>query len=172
MSLESLIDTLRIGVYHATSVVNYRLIVSSGGIRYNDGELPFSFGESRLSNCFDLNAVSLFDFETPTIETIFDTISHMKWEPVLFRHRPAILLGIRRGDLPGKLIEYAEAKRRCGLGGIIPHIEVCHIGTIPISIVFQTVVASRSDTVDYHTDYTFRRYDGFQIPESDLAEWT
>jgi len=172
VSLEALIDLLRVGVHHGTSADNYRLILSSGGIRRNDGEFPFSFGESPLSNCYDLRAISLFDFETPSTETIFDTLSQMKWETVLFRHRPAILLGIRRKDLPGQLIEYAEAKRRCGLGGIIPDIEVCHIGTIPISAVFQTIVASRSDTVDYHTDYTFRRYNGFRIPESDLAEWT
>jgi len=100
VTLESLIGCVRTGVHHATSVSNYQLIVSSGGIRYNEGELPFSFGESRLSNCHDLCAVSLFDFETPSTETIFDSISQMKWETVLFRHRPAILLGFRRGDLP------------------------------------------------------------------------
>jgi hypothetical protein len=172
VSLEGLIDLLRVGVHHGTSADNYRLILSSGGIRWNDGEFPFSFGASPLSNCYDLGAISLFDFETPSPETIFDALSQMKWETVLFRHRPAILLGIRRKDLPGQLIKYAEAKRRCGLGGIIPHIEVCHVGTIPISAVFQTIVASRSDTVDYHTDYTFRRYDGFRIPECDLTEWT
>ena len=172
MSLEALIDLLRVGVHHGTSTENYRLILSSGEIRWNDGESSFSFPQSPLSNCYDLRAISLFDFETPSTETIFDSLSQMKWETVLFRHRPSILLGIRRKDLPGQLIEYAEAKRRCGHGGIIPHIEVCHIGPIPISAVFQTIVASRSDTVDYHTDYTFRRYDGFRIPESDLAKWT
>lgn len=155
-----------------TSVPNYRLIVSSGIIRYNDGELPFSFEASQLSNCYDLRAVSLFDFETPSAEIIFDSLSQMKWEPVLFRHRPAILLGFRRTDLPGQLIEYAESKQRCGPGGIIPHMEVCHVGTIPASAAFQTVVAARSDTVDFHTDYTFERYDGFQIPDNDLARWT
>src|ERR1043166_2706989 len=129
--LVRLIDTLRTGVHHATSLSGYRQIISSAAIRHNDGSFDFSFGESRLSNCYDLSAISLFDFETPSIEFIFDTISQMKWEAVLFRHRPVILLGIRRSDLPGQLIEYAEAKRRCGLGGIIPHIEVCHVGEIP-----------------------------------------
>ena len=171
-TLESLIGCLRTGLHHATSVSNYRLILSSGCIRYNHGGLPFSFGESRLSNCYDLRAVSLFDFETPSIEAIFDDISQMKWETVLFHHHPTVLLGFRRRDLSGQLIEYAEAKRRCGFGGIIPHIEVCHIGSIPVSAAFQTVVADRSDTVDFHTDYTFEKYDGFQIPNSDLARWT
>ena len=163
---------MRVGVHHGTSIDNYRLILSSGGIQWNAGEFPSSFPQSSRSNCYELHAISLFDFETPSTENIFDTLSQMKWETVLFRYRPAILLGIRREDLPGKLIQYAEAKRRCGLGGIIPHIEVCHIGTIPISAVFQTIVACRSDTVDYHTDYRFRRYDGFRIPESDLVKWT
>jgi hypothetical protein len=172
VSLESLIDTLRTGLHHATSVSGYQLILSSGEIRHNDGALPFSFGESRLSNCYDLGAISFFDFETPSSETIFDSISQMKWETVLFRHRPSILLGVRRSELPGELIDYAEAKRRCGLGGIIPHIEVCHVSAIPLSAIFQTVVAARSDTVNFHTDYTFRRYDGFRLPDGDSAEWT
>ena len=172
MNLEALIEVMRVGVHHGSSPENYRRILSSGEIRWNDGRFSFSFPQSHLSNCYELRAISLFDFETPSAEEIFDSLSQMKRETVLFRHRPSILLGIRRKDLPGELIEYAEAKRRCGPGGIIPHIEVCHIGAIPISAVFQTIVACRSDTVDYHNDYTFRRYDGFSIPESELTEWT
>ena len=171
MTLESLVTSLRTGVHHVTNLSNYQLILSTGSIRHNDGKLPFSFGESSLSNCYELGAISLFDFETPSTEYIFDTINQTKWETVLFRHRPAILLGVRRSDLPGKLIEYAEAKRRRGLGGIIPHIEVCHIGAIPLSAIFQTILATRSDTIDCHTEYMFQRYDGFRIPEADQCKY-
>jgi hypothetical protein len=165
MSVESLIAVLRVGVHHATNLSKARQIRASGVIRNNDGTLESSYEQSSLSNCFNLKAISLFDFETPSDEIIYDRINRIKWEDVLFRHRPAIIFGIRRNNLPGELIEYAEAKRRCGLGGIIPSTEVCHIGAIPISVVFQTIVATRCSVAPFETAYNFQRYDGFQIPD-------
>lgn len=155
MPIEALIEALRIGVHHATSLSNYSQIISSGKIRFNDGSLPFSFENSGRCNCFDLKAVSLFDFESPSSECIFDDITRMKWESVLFRHNPSILLGFRRDELPGEIIYYGKAKRLCGLGGIIPGIEICHVGDIPLAAVRWTIVAERS--------YAFRVYEGCDI---------
>jgi hypothetical protein len=167
-AVESLIETLRSGLCHSTNVANYRAIVASGAIHINDGSLSFSHENSHRSNCFCMKAISLFDFETPTYPDIFASINRMRWESVLLRHQPSVIFNLRRTELPCALIHYDEAKRRCGLGGIIPHFEVCHPGPIQLAAVFQTLVVSQPDTKSSVTDFTVRRYDSFLIPEEDL----
>jgi hypothetical protein len=53
----------------------------------------------------------------------------------MFRHQPTIFLGMELGPLAPHLLFYPELKRRRGLGGIIPRIEVCHVGNIPFRLV-------------------------------------
>ena len=66
-----------------------------------------------------------------------------KWPEVMFRHRPTIFLGIELGSVASNLLFYPELKRRRGLGGIIPRIEVCHVGDIPFQIVKKLVSAAK-----------------------------
>lgn len=73
-----------------------------------------------------------------------------------------VLIGFHREKLPGRIIYYEEAKQRCGHGGIIPSVEICHEGPIPVVLAFRCIVASRSPT------FAFRTYSGYQIPDDDL----
>jgi hypothetical protein len=58
-----------------------------------------------------------------------------KWPEVMFRHRPTVFLGMELASIAVNLLFYPEVKRRRGLGGIIPRIEVCHVGDIPVGLV-------------------------------------
>jgi len=170
-NIEPLIATLREGVCHTTSVGNYRRILESSSITPRSNARGISDDHPHLSNCWQLGAVSLFDFELPSHGQMFDSIEFKKWSAVLFWHKPAVIISFRRDSLPGHIIYYDEAKERLGFGGIIPSVEICHEGGIPISRAFQCVLATRSPTVDYQTHYTFQQYDGHWVPEDELAKW-
>jgi hypothetical protein len=105
-----------------------------------------------------MSAVSLFDFERPAPSRIFDPIEFLKWSDVLVGAQRTVLIGFRRDELPGHIIYYDEAKRRCGPGGIIPSVEICHEGPIPIDLAFRCILVSSETTL------AFRVYPGYQIP--------
>ena len=112
----------------------------------------------------------MFDFERPTRDEIYDPVGFLKWPTVLLWHKPTILIGFHRETLPGHIVYYPEAKKRLDLGGIIPSVEICHQGAIPISIAFQCVVATRSPIVDFKTHYIFQTYLGHHILDDELAK--
>jgi hypothetical protein len=110
-----------------------------------------------------MSAVSLFDFERPPLSQIFDSIEFAKWSGVLVGAEFTVLVGFRRKELPGHIIYYEEAKRRCSDGGIIPNVAICHEGPIPIALAFQCIVVSRKPTL------AFRTYSGYQIPGDEIT---
>jgi hypothetical protein len=124
----SLLKELAVGLWHSTSIVNYDLIISDGAISPN---------VSRRRNydlycCQEIGAVSLFDFERPTEAQRIKYADH-KWESVISGHRPvSVLLGFTRTELPGELVYYPDMKVNTK-GNIIPYVEVCHKGPIPLS---------------------------------------
>jgi hypothetical protein len=68
-----------------------------------------------------------------------------KWPEVMFRHSPTIFLGIELKSIASNLLFYPELKHRRGLGGIIPRIEVCHVGDIPFCLVKKIGVWSETE---------------------------
>ncbi len=169
--IEPLIAILRTGIYHATSVSHYRSMLWSSRITSRSEARGISDDRPHLSNCWQLNAVSMFDFERPTHAEIYDRFEFLKWSAVLLWHKPTILIGFHRETLPGHIVYLDEAKERLGPGGIIPSVEICHQGAIPISIAFQCVVATHSPTVDFKTHYIFQTYLGHHIADDELAKW-
>jgi hypothetical protein len=141
-----MIGQLRDALYHMTSLKGLEGITQEGRIRPNDGTRDFSFPQSDRSNCFELKGVSLWDFELPSEEIIYDGFSLDKCETVLLRHEPAVFIGLPRSLLAPKLCYYKEIKERIGYGGIIPYgVEVCHIGEIQIDLATHVVVTSLSN---------------------------
>ena len=136
-----IIDHLSGALYHMTSLQGYQGIVRDLVLRPNDGT-GFSFPESKLSNCYELKAVSLWDFELPSPTVTFDDLLLRKCESVLLRHQPAIFIGFSRDRLMPNLKYYAEIKRVCGLGGIVPGVEVCHVGQIRLDLAMHIVATS------------------------------
>ena len=157
--IKPLIDLLRTGVYHATSFDNYRRILTSGQITPRSGYEGMSCDRPHLANCWEMSAVSLFDFELPPLNRIFDRIEFAKWSGLLVRSGATVFIGFRREQLPGHIVYFEEAKQRCGLGGIIPSVEICHEGPIPVALAFQCVVVSATP------DISLRIYPGYKIPD-------
>jgi len=130
---EKLIQFLRGYLWHTTSIDGFRQISAQNSINVNRGDLQNAYTQSECSNCYEENAVSLFDFVTHRDRDLIgnDLLLLEKWPGVMFRHQPTIFLGMELGPLAPHLLFYPELKRRRGLGGIIPRIEVCHVGNIP-----------------------------------------
>jgi len=139
---QKLIPLLRGYLWHTTSVHGFREIYSQSSIKVNRGDLPKAYTQSQCSNCFEEGAISLFDLITHRDKDLIgeDLLLLDKWPEVMFRHRPTIFLGIELGSVASNLLFYPELKRRRGLGGIIPRIEVCHVGDIPFRLIKKIAV--------------------------------
>jgi hypothetical protein len=135
-----IIDHLRDALYHMTSLKAFQGITQYGAIRPNDGTADFSFLQSDRSNCFDLKAVSLWDFESPGEDVIYNDLTLDKCSTVLLHHQPAVFIGFHQDRLAPNLCYYSEIKQRLGYGGIIPRVEVCHIGAIRLALATHVVV--------------------------------
>lgn len=150
-----IIAQLRGYLWHTTSVDGFRGIVSEKSIRVNRGDLPNAWDQSSCSNCFEENAVSLFDFVTHRDEDLVgeDLLLLQKWPGVMFRHRPTVFLGMAIESLASNLLFYSELKRRRGFGGVIPRIEVCHVGDIPWSTVKMVGISQglSSPRIDFYS---------------------
>jgi hypothetical protein len=134
---EDIIGLLRGYFWHTTSVEGFQTINAQEAIKVNRGDLPNAYAQSRVSNCFEEGAISLFDVITHRDADLVgdDLLMLDKWPEVMFRHRPTVLLGMELASIATNLLFYPEVKRRRGFGGIIPRIEVCHVGDIPVSLV-------------------------------------
>ena len=132
-----LMRLLRQGVHHATSIDSFRSICQSGRIEPNDGKFADSHLQSQCCNARQLGAISLWDFEKPGDSIVFEYVTQMKWSAILLCHHPITVFIAFRRDLLANLVYYKEAKRRCGFGGIIPEVEILHIGSIPLRLAYQ-----------------------------------
>jgi hypothetical protein len=137
-----LFQVLRNGYYHATSIEAYRAIRTSGCIlpNYQD-QFNTSFPQSRNSCCRQLNAISLFDFQTPSLEDIFDEIVSMQWSQFLYRWKPiTILIGLNPVRLDGDIISNDEARAMIGLYPLIKDVEVCYPKPIHLDAVVRYIL--------------------------------
>jgi hypothetical protein len=117
-------------LWHRTSAEDYRRIETDGVIKPNDGRLD-RWGKPYA--CQQLGTVSLFDFTTASEDKVLDEA--IKWQQFLGDFEPVtLLLGIERKKLSGKLIPYPENKVDT-TGPVIPWVEVCYCGPIPLSAI-------------------------------------
>jgi hypothetical protein len=134
---EELIARLRGYLWHTTSLEGFRQIHVQNAIKVNRGDLPKAYTQSQHSNCYEEGGISLFDLITHSDRDLIgeDLLLLDKWPGVMFRHNATVLLGMELGSIASNLLFYPELKRRRGLGGIIPRIEVCHVGDIPSYLI-------------------------------------
>jgi hypothetical protein len=126
------------GLCHVTSIQNYRKIRDCGAIKPNDGTFESKWTPS-LSNCFELGAISLFDFKAADLDAILADLE--KWKSVITGLSPtAVAILIDPSELPSTPLRYEEIKKRLGAGGIIPDVEVCYPGEIALWGVAATVL--------------------------------
>lgn len=138
-------------LWHRTSPEDFRRIQIDGAIKPNDGRID-RWGQRYA--CQELGATSLFDFTTaPEADVIWQAI---KWQQFLGDSDPVtVLLGLRRDKLPGKLIPYPDNKDGT-TGNVIPWVEVCHCGPIPVSAVSSYLLVC---PVDYRRFEKLERLD-------------
>ncbi len=132
-------------VYHATSPANYLRIADEGVLRPNLGDLPNSSPQSTSSRARILKAISFFDFTTPAQSVIFESINHYHWTTMLqILGTPiGILLGFNISDLHDHWISYESAKSRVPeFCFMLPDVEACYQGPIPISLIKSQIVYS------------------------------
>lgn len=126
----------------------------------NVGQLPYSYGQSKVSYSRHLSAVSLFDFDTADEAFVFD--QEWKWGTVLFKSLPdiAVAIRIRRKALdPTKLLlpnEISKGDARLAslpdgirkMGMCIPDVEALHLGPISVS-TFTGFILIATEKGDY-----------------------
>lgn len=138
-------------LWHRTSPEDFRRIQMDGAIKPNDGRIN-RWGQRYA--CQQLGATSLFDFTTaPEADVLFQAI---KWQQFLGDFDPVtVLLGLGRNKLPGRLIPYPQNKEGT-TGNVIPWVEVCHCGPIPLSAVTSYLLVC---PVDYRRFEKLERVD-------------
>ncbi len=135
-------------LWHRTSAEEYRRIRTDGFIKPNDGRIN-RWGKPYA--CQELRGVSLFDFTTESEDNVL--WEAIKWQQFLGDADPVtVLLGMEANKLPGKLIRYPENKQGT-TGNVIPSVEVCHCGEIPVSAIVSHLLVC---AVDYRL---FRKTD-------------
>ena len=127
-------------LWHRTSTTDYRQIRIDGFIKPNDGRVNRWGGHYA---CQQLCGLSLFDF-TSQSEALVLGEAH-KWQQFLGDVGPAtVMLGLERSKLCGKLTPYPDSKEGT-TGNVIPWVEVCHCGPIPISAVVSYLLVCAAD---------------------------
>ncbi|MBI3886023.1 MAG: hypothetical protein HY302_09885 [Opitutae bacterium] len=132
--LEGFLHQLRGYLWHSTSATAFRAILISGEVLPSNRLQAKTSDTSLQSNCRQLGGVSLFDLRdsSAAARILSDDILEAKWSGEFFRHRPSVYLAFASQKVHANIVAYCELKRQFGLGGAIPHIEVCHRGPIPV----------------------------------------
>ena len=146
-------------LWHRTSAEYYRRIESEGLIKPNDGRID-RWGKPYA--CQQLGGISLFDFTTePEDKILYEAI---KWQQFLGDvGSVTVLLGMQTNKLSGKLIRYPQSKEGT-TGNVIPWVEVCHCGPIPISAIVSYLLVC---AVDYRR---FRKIESLDEETLSLIE--
>jgi hypothetical protein len=120
----------------------------------------------------------MFDFSTPSLNTIFSEECYRHWHnqltnisgasPLSIRPKwDKILIGFSPIHLEKKVISYYEAKSRIPeFAHMLPHVEVCYPGDLPLSISTQCIVYKSNNTHD------FRVFSGGIVGNHELFEMT
>ena len=179
--LDRLLPVLRKGLYHLTDTRGYSGIRSSGFIEPNDGRFPDSFSQSAHSYGRSRGFISLFDFETPTLEQCIS--EEPKWTTFFVQRKPSlVLINLDRQELASKLITNERVRQEVGLGRPVwmPHVEVWYPDPIPFSCVTELVRITPDPSVEFQ-EYSVAEQDLEQLdralqsaeesytPEDDLA---
>lgn len=151
---DALFREIRTHVYHATSLLNYRVIREDGFLRPNDGRFPDSTGQSRISRARKLGAISFFDFVSPSFADVFDDDTYHHWTYMLgalASHGCAMLIGFLPCDLTDKWITHVKAKELVPEFNImLPTVEACYQGAIPVKYIRKQIVYDRLDISHFH----------------------
>ena len=144
-----LFSDLRQGLWHCTSPSEYRQILRDGSIKPNDGRVKHWRGHPYA--CQQLGAVSLFDFQTPTEQEVLETAD--LWGPFIcnFAHRTTVVVGLSRRELEPKLLPYPENKVHT-TGNVIPYVETCHCGPIPITVITKCLLICSVDCTRFYVE--------------------
>ena len=172
--LGPLFDLLRRpnSLWHRTSPKFLKSIKACGHILPTEDESRFRYPQSSVSVALKLNAVAMFDFESPSEFDMLD----MKWVWGAFLvdyGSPTLLLQFDKSDFPkGKIVtqEYLTATKTWPMtpGAItgeehraynIPVVEVWHPGKLPISMC-RNILAVH-DTRP--TNYEFVEFGAFNL---------
>jgi hypothetical protein len=132
--LDQLLPVLREGLYHLTNVNGYAGIRKSGYIEPNNGQFPDSFPKSAHSYGRSRGYVSLFDFETPTLDQCVS--EEQKWTTFFVQRKPSlVLIELDRQKLAPKLVPNERAWKEVGYGKPVwmPYVEVWYPNLIPFS---------------------------------------
>lgn len=164
---DALFTELQTHVYHATSLDNYRLIIKDGFLRPNLGQFPNSTGQSAISRARKLEAISFFDFVSPSLPNIFDELSHHYWTAMLetlASRGCAILIGFSLSDLTDKWISHVKARQLFpDFNIMLLSVEACYKGVIPLQNVRKQIVYDRLDIGQFHI------FDGRLLEEQEIA---
>ena len=135
-----ILPALRKGLIHCTSLSALASIFRIGKILPNDGSFPFTYPQSQNSYASHNRAVSLFDFETPSVAELLD--EKWKWGSFFFVHKPTIALRLDRDCLKTDLIPNNAAKQEVGFKKMwIPRVEVWYPEPIPVEVICGYVLA-------------------------------
>lgn len=159
-----LFKELRNGLlWHRTSPADYRRIRIDQAIKPNDGRIN---RWNQIYACQQLGGISMFDFTTAPEEDVL--WQSFKWQQFLGDFDPVtILLGMDRAKLPGKLVPYPQNKEGT-TGNVIPWVEVCHCGQIPLSTVISYLLVC---PVDYCRFKTFAVLDEMILTSAEQEFW-
>ena len=127
-------------LWHRTGTKEYRQIRADGFIKPNDGRVNRWGGPYA---CQQLGGLSLFDFTTQSESKVLGEV--VKWRQFLGDVGPVtVLLGLDMSRLVGRLVPYPNNKEGT-TGNVIPWVEVCHCGPIPVSAVVSYILVCSID---------------------------
>lgn len=131
-------------LWHRTSVSSLRAILESSGIEPNLGQFEVTYPQSRSSHGRNLQAVSLFDFDTEPLDEIL--IQSINWRPFLIdRGDATVVVQLDRNKLDhSKLVlpptirgkNMPVQKNEAGeeyVPTFIPRVEAWYCGVVPCS---------------------------------------
>jgi len=139
---------LRQGLWHCTSAPEFRQILKDGSINPNDGRVK---KWSQSYACQQLGGVSLFDFQAPTDQQVIETAN--RWGPFVYSsaRRTTVVIGLSRTALQAKLVPYPKNKVNT-TGNVIPYVETCHCGPIPITAITKCLLICSVDCAGFYVE--------------------
>lgn len=151
-------------LWHCTCRENFIQIRTDGFIKFNQGRAkwgPYA--------CQELGGVSLFDFTTQPEDRVIESLH--KWQQFLGCGKTVtIVIGLERKLLPGALTSYPDNCKDT-TGNVIPWVEVCHQGNIPVSAIATYLLVCAVDFSFYkHKTLNERILDKVQTEFAGVAQ--
>lgn len=144
-SLSYVMPHLRHGLWHFTSLDNFRSIVASGSLDPNRGQFPYNHGQTKYYYGGQHEYLSLFDFETAN-ESEYREIAST-WAPFITEFKP-YTVGIKiKRDLVTELIPNDWDNRRHN-ANFIPFVECWSVHAIPVEAFEKILITTWFTDVD------------------------